>query len=276
MNDRETSRITALVSAFLLATTACVTENDEVDLAEDHEVDLPVELLAGVELLASVEPYEGVELKFTALPTGGIVVAEKAEVGSVSALSHLLEQGATSLEIYLAVVDSDEAPPAALVDNHAAAVRSGEVADAAPRRFTLPDPDSDFRSHTSQPGVDCSYAADLAWHQGQWQAPSPDWSYHTYWRGALPWRNTVYSPLTHDYHGHMCNDGDEEDGPEFVFWVVRVGDHQGVAVFTDDVSGQERMTVRVEDYATAESYYTGAEVYNCGEGTSWSLGARAP
>ncbi len=179
-----------------MATVAC----DEEDPSES--TDRTSEFVGQeLELIASVQSPEGVEVNFHAIDNGGVIVSE---YGSVEAPSPLIYFNATEqaspLELFTALAPEEE-PPAALVVNHEALMLNRDES-LTPRELHLPDPR--FRSTNEQYyNTNCSYAGDKGWFDFWWNTWGLAW--HPYYSGEFSGETqTSESGLTDAFITHLC------------------------------------------------------------------------
>lgn len=162
--------------------------------------------------------YEQSVLEFGRLEGGGIVMTEDAAIGSLSAMDALVKaQGATPLELFLAVAPPDRSVPPELEDDHLRIAEEKGI-DPTPRALELPDSDLAFRSDTTWDYLaDCDRPDDEAWFDSFWQGQG--WSFHQYQRTSAYESSLSSTPLTDTMLAHVCNDGGPSGNK--IMWVRR-------------------------------------------------------
>lgn len=187
----------AIGIALSMATVACDAEEPSEPTERTSEF-----LGQDLELLASVQSPEGVEVSFHALDDGGVIVSEYGPVEAPSPLIYFnaVEQ-ASPLELFTALAP-DQEPPEALVVNHEALMLNRNRS-LEPRQLHLPDPR--FRSTNEQyENTDCSYTGDKTWFDFWWDAWGLSW--HPYYSGEYTGeKQTAVTPyLTDAFITHLC------------------------------------------------------------------------
>jgi len=169
---------------------------DADELAMDEELD--------TETIATVILESGGAVEFTNIGSGGIAVYEQIPEGSYSPVEILMDgEGATPLEVFLAIAPPEREVPEVLTAAHARFAAEQEI-DAEPRALTFTS-NNGLRSLTylDIDPVDCSLPADGAWFDTWWTVMN--WGWHKYYRGSATNKSIPYTPYTHTWQGHMCN-----------------------------------------------------------------------
>lgn len=181
-----------LATSLIACGTAPELNNQDLDLPDIP----PTERLATVDAGSS-------ELHFDVDLDGMVYVTEISDVAAKDVLPILVAEGATPLEMFLAL--SDEPAPVPLVDNHE---DYGESLGASlePRELDLkelgirgqgaPPP---FMSKTLK-NTSCRYASDKPWFDGV----APSWNWRWYVSSSNQVRFTP-SRSTSVYYSHLCN-----------------------------------------------------------------------
>lgn len=201
--------IPSALAMTLMACAACEREDltNRMLGATEPESSLR-EITTAFSTLAVLDAPGGAKLEFRQLDDGTLVVSELVPVGAPSPMDALMTaQGATPLELFLAVAPAGSAIPAALEDAHITWARSRKL-DTAPRALSFAPPIGTAAidgKYVWDYLADCDEPDDRGWFDSFWQTYG--WSWHWYDRTNTFSSTSFGSPKNNSVQSHLCNDG---------------------------------------------------------------------
>ena len=216
---------------------------------------------------------------------GSVGVLEDSPVDHVSMLDQLVvEQGATPLELFLALAPWNHQVPAILVKAHEQAKGTDE-----PRMLRLRDQASNNPvvafglSSLQEFGADCSFSSDgQSYFDGVWNALG--WNHHWYvyhsaWASS-GWVASASTGTTSNYRAHVCNGGRVSNpSAKLGFSVVRLGGPgcNEKVVLDNHLVGKDRRAVWYQSDAPACQYQSWAKPQGTvGWPMRWAMGIMWP